>query len=485
MSCVPMVVPPRPARGERAAARLEGLAHMARRVVAACAAGMASLLVHAAEPIDPQHSEARLAQYEREAAARDWLISTTDEMLRRQQSRLSAAGLAAHFLAARLQAAQRQLDGLVHVLLAEEAAAATEAWLLPPERRVLALDALRVQTARRLTALAGPEGVPLCDLCMAQLTTVVDRSWKHLALGAELSVAIQAIPAGADAAVAEALRDQHVRAAALAHQSTRAWLAALTSAAQGGTDDGIGRIAAAAARHVLSHIDPAEIETLLAATTADAAQPTGTERAWQRLAQLAEASAELLRAPQFAELLTQERRLEELQSAYQRQALLGTMLDALAELTPAISQQRRRELLDRLVYEQAGIRQLLLRMEPLVAEGEDARGLAEAATAADACSQAMFAEQMAAARTLHTEARAALATLLAAWQARMEERLADVATDPPHAASAPRHAAAANAPDGLPPAAAKQAVPVAARPIPPGYVSRLRRYFSSLPPASP
>ena len=35
------------------------------------------------------------------------------------------------------------------------------------------------------------------------------------------------------------------------------------------------------------------------------------------------------------------------------------------------------------------------------------------------------------------------------------------------------------------PAAAKQAVPVAARPIPPGYVSRLRRYFSSLPPASP
>ncbi len=484
--------PTRPANLARwpGMARVAGMARaafIARVAGVMCYTCVAAIIGLATAQSNQADAVVRLESYEREAAARNWLIGIAAEMLGRQQARLAAAGLAGHPCAIRLQAARHNVDGLVETLLADQAIAAAAAWPLSSEHRLRALDEIRTQAARRLATLAGEAEVQLCDIRMAALTAGAARCRTYLALVEELDAAARiARSRGRLGPAGEKTRDHLARAVVLARKCIRNWLQTLQSAANDRQAGAAGTSATVAARQAIAVAAPIEIEPLLAATaTNECPLSADALEAWQKLKQLVKAAAEVLESPTFAVAAARERLLEQLSSAYEREASLAALLDA-ADVPAGLSTERRRAFLDRLVAEQAAIRQLLLKLEPPLAELGLQRDLGRAAAAADACLQAAFAETLDLARVQHAEALAAVARLVDACRTELDQALADVAEMPaqPQAGhDMPAHDAPRS--DALPPDFANRLAPPYARPFPPGYGERLRRYFAALPSSLP
>lgn len=454
----------------------------------ACVVAMAVLASLASAQHSREAPAARLQRYEREEAARAWLIRTAVAMLQRQQARLATAGLANHPLAARLAAAAQYADGLADTLLSEQAAAAAEFWFLSSDERRHALDEIHAHTAQRLATLASESEVHVCDLRMAALTAGAARCREYLALVHEMAAAVQGErPEDRRDLARKPSQEQLDRAAALARQAIRDWVARLQSAAAEAQGPSARTSAALAAQQASALLDPAEVESLLAATSGDETQPlpAAAKRAWMRLHQLMEAAAEGLDSPQLAAALALERLVAQVRGAYEREVSLASLLDAALESSAGVSPERRRALIDRLVAEQADIHQLVLRLERPLADLGLQHDAAETAAATDACLQAAFTEQIAPARARHTEAVAAMARLVAACQSELDRALAslaDIAVQP-HPPAVPRPHGPAKAPT-VPSALADPTMQPWARPFPPGYGDRLRRYFSNLPPGS-
>lgn len=467
-------------------ARMGRVAFIARLVGVVCLTCVAATDGLAEGQSNQADPAVRLVSYERETAARNWLIVIAAEMLRRQQARLAAAGLAGHPCAIRLQAAENNLEGLVETLLAEQAVAAAEAWHLPSEHRLPALEEIRTQAARRLATLASDGEVQLCDICMAALTAGAARCLTHLALVNELDAAARIAGSRDGPGPAERTRDHVARAVVLARKTIRNWMRTLQSVADDRRAGAASTIATVAARRALAVANPNEIESLLVATaTNESPLSSAAQQAWQKLDQLVKAAAKVLESPPFAAAVARERLLQQLSSASEREASLATLLDA-ADVPAGLSAERRRAFLDRFVAEQAAIRQLLLKLEPTLAEWGLQRDLGRAAAAADACLQAAFAGQLDLARGQHSEALAAVAHLVAVCGTELDQALAAVAEMPVQ--PQPGHDMPAHETshwDALPTDFADRLPPPYVRPFPPGYGDRLRRYFAALPSSSP
>jgi hypothetical protein len=259
---------------------------------------------------------------------------------------------------------------------------------------------------------------------------------------------------------------------------------------QAAADEAPGEAAACAvlaARQALARMETSEVQSLLTAARIDGpgATPARSRHVWQRLRRLVMAGVDAMQSPHLAAALAHERVLEQVTTAYEREAWMGRLLDA-AELPPGTSAERRRLFIDRLVAEQAGIRALLLRLVAPLADREYSGDLSEAAAAADACLQAAFAEQIAEAGTQQSRALAALARLRDACRSDLDRALASAANLPPGPPlDGVRPGDAADWWDTLPPALAERLARPYARPFPPGCGERLRRYFSNLPPDRP